>query len=227
MLVLITAAFLTPLFTQLPEAGARRDRDRGGPRIPAGGPDAGVLAPGPRSFAIAATALIGVLVFDLLPGLMIAVVLSLVLFIARASAPELVILGRAPDGRYEHAAANPGVTLTPGVLIVRPNGGLFFGNVDRVRKEVMALVSPAGQEPIRWVLLVLSASFELGLPVLDSLTLLEQQLRGDGISLCICEVPSSAWPQLERNELYILLGPSRVVRTVDAALAAARDQPAE
>lgn len=225
--VLITAAFLTPLFTQLPEpvlGAIVIVAVRGFLRV---APLRRYWRLDRNSFAVAMTALMGVLVFDLLPGLIIAVALSLVLFIARASAPELVILGRAPDGRYEHAAANPSVTLTPGVLIVRPNGGLFFGNVDRVRKEVMALVSPAGQEPIRSVLLVLSASFELGLPVLDSLTLLEKQLRGDGISLCICEVPSSAWPQLERNELYTRLGPNRVVRTVDAALAATRDQPTD
>ena len=100
VLVLITAAFLTPLFTDLPEPvlGAivivavrsffrvstmaeywRRDRP---------------------TFAIAATALMGVLVFDLLPGLVIAVALSLVLFIAYASQPRIAELRRTPHGDF-------------------------------------------------------------------------------------------------------------------------------
>ncbi|MCW2521994.1 MAG: sulfate transporter [Frankiales bacterium] len=218
--VLITAAFLTPLFTQLPEAvlGAivivavrgflrvdvltrywRRDRS---------------------SFAVAATALLGVLVLDLLPGLLIAVGLSLILFIARASAPELVSIGVTAEGRFEDSSLNEDADPVPGVLILRPNGGLFFGNVDRVRKEILARVAAtaASGAPVGRVCLVLTASFRLSLPVLDSLGELDKQLSRLSCELWLVGVPSSARAELERDELSARLGPERIVRSMDDAV---------
>ncbi|MGX7678972.1 SulP family inorganic anion transporter [Jatrophihabitans sp. DSM 45814] len=221
--VLITAAFLTPLFTQLPEPvlGAivivavrgflRLDtlklywqRDR-------------------QSFAVAMSALLGVLVFDLLPGLIIAVGLSLILFIARASAPELAILGRGPSGLYEDSAANPDVTQLSGVLVIRPNGGLFFGNADRLRKETLALASKPATPPVKNLLLVLSASFRLSLPVMDSISQLHKQLDRQGIQLWLVSLPSTARSELESDELFQRIGARHVQRTIDGALAAASE----
>jgi SulP family sulfate permease len=216
--VLITAAFLTPLFTQLPEPvlgaivivavrGFLRvtvltrywQRDR-------------------TSFAVAATALLGVLVLDLLPGLIIAVGLSLILFIARASAPELVTIGLTADGRFEDSGLNSEAHPVTGVLIVRPNGGLFFGNVDRVRREILALVAARTAAPVSRVCLVLTASFRLSLPVLDSLGELDKQLARLSCELWLVGVPSSARAELERDELSTRLGPGRIVRSMEAGL---------
>lgn len=216
--VIITAAFLTPLFTQLPEAVL-------GAIVIVAVKGFLRIAPLKRywkldrtNFAVAMTALLGVLVFDLLPGLIIAVALSLVLFIARASAPELVVLGRDPDGYFEHLADNPTAVELPGVLIIRPNGGLFFGNVDRIRKQILTLVNEHSATPPDRVLLVLSASFRLSLPVLDSLELLNKQLREAGPELWLIGVPSSARAELARAELFAQLGEGRVVRSIEEGL---------
>ncbi len=218
VLVLITAAFLTPVFTKLPEPvlGAivivavrgflrtgflvrywRRDRS---------------------SFAIAVTAITGVLVFDLLPGLIIAVGLSLVLFIARASAPVVVQLGRTEKGVFESMTANPTAQAVPGALILRPNGSLFFGNVDRIRKEVLATVAESEDPAISRVCLVLTASFRLSLQVLDTLGELHKQLSRSSHELWLVGVPSSARVELERDELFEAVGHGHVVRTETEAL---------
>lgn len=221
VLVLITGAFLTPLFTQLPEPilGAivivavrgflrleplkrlwRRDRS---------------------SFSVAAAALLGVLVFDLLPGLLIAVLLSLVLFIARASEPELAVLGRADEsGVFEDSKLNPDAVLEQDALVVRPNGALFFGNVDRVRKGIEVLIAEHRGPPVRDVLLVLTASYRLSLPVLDVLGKLVTELEQLGARVWLVGVPSSARAELQADELWTRLGPSRMVHTIDDALAA-------
>ncbi|SOD72472.1 high affinity sulphate transporter 1 [Jatrophihabitans sp. GAS493] len=223
IMVLITGAFLTPLFTQLPEPilGAivivavrgflrvdllRRywQRDR-------------------VSFAVALSALLGVLFFDLLPGLIIAVGLSLILFIGRASDPELAILQRDGRGDFLDSADNPDTTGIAGTLIVRPNGGLFFGNVDRVRKEILALVDGSldpGARPVTQLYLVLTASFRLSLPVLDSLGALHSQLQRSGCQLWLVGVPSSARAELQADDLYAAVGPDHVVHLIGDAVAA-------
>ena len=216
VLVLITAAFLTPLFTYLPEPvlGAivivavrgflrvgkmrlywRRDK---------------------RNFAVAAAALLGVLVFDLLPGLIIAVALSLVLFVAYASAPRVAVLGRTGSGDFAEASSGGDLAQVPGLLIVRPDGGLFFGNADRVREAVAALAA-VGDPPVRVVCLVLSNSYRLSLPVLDTLGVLEEQLRRSGVELWLVAVPSQARPQLAQDQLATTLGPDRILPSARVA----------
>jgi MFS superfamily sulfate permease-like transporter len=210
VLVLITAAFLTPLFTYLPEPvlGAivivavrgflrvgkmrlywRRDK---------------------RNFAVASAALLGVLVFDLLPGLIIAVALSLVLFVAYASAPRIAVLGRTGSGDFAESSSGGDLAHVPGLLVVRPDGGLFFGNADRVREAVAALAA-AGDPPVQVVCLVLSNSYRLSLPVLDTLGELEEQLRRSGVELWLAAVPSQARPQLAQDQLATMLGPDRIM----------------
>jgi high affinity sulfate transporter 1 len=216
VLVLITAAFLTPVFTQLPEAvlgaivivAVRGFLD---------------VAPLKRywhrdrsSFLVAMSALLGVLVFDLLPGLLIAVVVSLLLFIARASEPKLAVLGRVSPGLWEDAAATPDTAQEPGTLVLRPNGPLFFGNVERIRREIVDVVSTQNPVPQR-LLLVLWSSYRLGVPVLDSLSQLREQLERMHCELWLVGVPSTARTQLDEDELATALGPSRIISVVEDA----------
>jgi sulfate permease, SulP family len=214
--VLITAAFLTPLFTQLPEPvlGAivivavrgflrvakmrlywRRDKP---------------------NFAIASAALLGVLILDLLPGLIIAVALSLILFIAFASQPRIAVLARTSGGDFVEAGSRPHLAQVPGLLVVRPDGGLFFGNADRVRHSV-ARMAAAANPPARVVCLVLSNSYHLGLPVLEALGVLHDELHRSGVELWLAAVPSQARPQLEQDQLAKTLGPGRIWPTAAAA----------
>jgi sulfate permease, SulP family len=169
-----------------------------------------------RNFAVAAAALLGVLVFDLLPGLIIAVALSLVLFVAYASAPRVAVLGRTGSGDFAESSSGGDLTQVPGLLIVRPDGGLFFGNADRVREAVAALAA-AGDPPVRVVCLVLSNSYRLSLPVLDTLGVLEEQLRRSGVELWLAAVPSQARPQLAQDQLATTLGPDRILPSANVA----------
>jgi sulfate permease, SulP family len=97
-------------------------------------------------FAAAIAAMLGVLVFDTLPGLFIGIVLSLLLLLYRASRPHVAELGRAPTGndlwvdRERHEEA----TTADGVVVVRVEGGLFFADADHVRDALQALARRPG-----------------------------------------------------------------------------------
>ncbi|MGH3100195.1 MAG: SulP family inorganic anion transporter, partial [Thermoleophilia bacterium] len=134
VLVLVTAAFLTPLFTDLPEpvlGAIVIVAVRGFLRTE---PLRRYYALDRRSFWVATTALLGTLVFDLLPGLLIAVGLSVVWFIGAASRIRLAVLGRLPDNRgYGDVLDHPDATTVPGLLLVRPDAPLFFANANPLR----------------------------------------------------------------------------------------------
>ncbi|MEW1902115.1 SulP family inorganic anion transporter [Streptomyces sp. NPDC086147] len=220
-LILLTGAFLTPLFTDLPEPvlGAivivavrgfmRTDELRR------------YAALDRQSLWVALTALIGVLLFDLLPGLLLAVALSLVLFIAAAGRRDVAVLGRLPGTRlYADTAQHPDAATTPGVLAVRPDGSLFFGNVNRVRLAIRDLVTNASPPP-RAVVLDLTGSYRLGIPVLDTLDELGEELTRKDITLHLAHVRARAEPDLARHALADRVGPRGLHRTVDDAVSAA------
>jgi MFS superfamily sulfate permease-like transporter len=91
-------------------------------------------------FISALAALIGVLVFDTLPGLFIGIAISLGLLLYRASRPNIAVLGRVPGttGEFADVRRNAGNQPVPGVVVLRVESGLFFANADAVRKEVLA-----------------------------------------------------------------------------------------
>jgi SulP family sulfate permease len=95
-------------------------------------------------FIAAVTALVGVLVFETLPGLVIGVVVSLVLLIARTSRPHVAVLGRVPGapGLWVDADRHDDAVRPERVVVLRVESGLFFGNADYVRDRVREHVGP-------------------------------------------------------------------------------------
>ena len=158
VLVVLTLLFLTPVFESLPEAtlaavviaavielvDVRALRRLYGLRTETMRRLYGNAA---RSdFYAAAATTLGVLVLDTLPGLVIGVVLSLLLLLARASRPPVAVLVRSAHGVWVDAdrravLRKDGGTSVPGVLVVRPESGLFFANADAVRNHVRDLVA--------------------------------------------------------------------------------------
>ena len=91
-------------------------------------------------FAAALATLLGVLVFDTLPGLFIGVVVSVVLLVYRASRPHIAVLGRVPGtrGQWGDVARHPENEAVPGIVVLRPESGLWFANADVVRDAIRA-----------------------------------------------------------------------------------------
>jgi sulfate permease, SulP family len=85
-------------------------------------------------FIAALAAMLGVLVFDTLPGLFIGIASSLLLLLYRASRPYVAVLGRVPgtSGQYRDLARHPDNEQVPSVVVLRIESGLFFANADWV-----------------------------------------------------------------------------------------------
>ncbi len=90
-------------------------------------------------FIAAIAALLGVTVFDTLPGLFIGIGISLLLLIYRASRPYIATLGRepGPDGRYSDIDRHPDNELPSHVAVLRIESSLYFANADAVRARIM------------------------------------------------------------------------------------------
>jgi sulfate permease, SulP family len=136
-----------------------------------------------REFAVALAAFLGVIIFGMLEGILIAVVLSLILIIQRVAAPHIAILGRIPDSRqFGDTERHPENETIPDILILRVDSFIFFGNAERVRERVIEEVERQDGR-IELVVLDLAVTPFLDITGASMLRDLDNELSQKGIQL--------------------------------------------
>jgi sulfate permease, SulP family len=139
-------------------------------------------------FFAAVAALLGVLLFDTLPGLVIGVAVSLTLLIARTSRPHVASLapvGDATDRPWIDVDRNEDYPTVPGVLVVRVEAPLLFANADFVRMHVRDLA--AGVPDLRLVVLDGRSTPSIDVTAAGMLIQLRSDLRRVGAELVLAE----------------------------------------
>ncbi|MFV0258620.1 MAG: SulP family inorganic anion transporter [Acidimicrobiales bacterium] len=85
----------------------------------------------------AAAAMAGVLIFGTLAGLFIGIAVSITLLVYRSSRPNVAVLGQLVDREpWVDVRRHPTAETADGIVVLRPEGGLFFANADNVRDAV-------------------------------------------------------------------------------------------
>jgi high affinity sulfate transporter 1 len=214
---IVTVLFLTPLFAPLPEAVlaaliihavwhiivARKLRQ--------------IRLVSRTEFWLGALALAGVLLIDVLQGMIIGLVVSLLLVIYRSSRPNLSSLGRAPGmpGVYTDLARHPDNEALPGLLILRLNAPIYYANALTVRDRIKALVAETNPNAV-----VLDAEGQDALDITsaDVLKLLIHELTGQGITVYLAEVHEPVREMAQRTGLLALLPPNRIYPSVELAV---------
>ena len=206
ILTILAALFLTPLFTNLPEAalGAIVVVEVSG-MMKVG--ELRRLARLRRSdFVPGMVALFGVLVFDVLRGLLIAVVASIGMVIWRASQPKLSVLGRKLETLQFAEIGREDATLAiPGLLIMRPEEGIFFANAAPLHEEIVRRVRSADTPPVA-LLLDLQSTTDLDIPGADMIGELNDVLARDGITLHLCHLHEQARALLDHSGVTDRIG---------------------
>ncbi|SFL55579.1 high affinity sulphate transporter 1 [Bradyrhizobium sp. NFR13] len=135
-------------------------------------------------FYAAAIALVSVLLLGILQGILLAALASIFLLLARASQPNVAILGRLPGtGRYADSARHSDVEPIAGVLAFRPEASLLYINAETVMEIVLARVRALPDTKI--VVCGLSSSPFIDLAGVKMLHDLHGQLVSHGIAFQI------------------------------------------
>jgi high affinity sulfate transporter 1 len=172
-------------------------------------------------FAVAMAAIVGVLSFGLLRGVMIGAVISLVQLLRRASRPHVAFLGRIPGTRrFSDRERHPDNELIPGVLIFRPEASLIYFNIDHVRDTIAERVRDESPLP-GLVLIDLSAAPYVDLQSAHTLAGLADELKATGVRIQVVEARSYVRDRLRGEGLDQRLGGiNRVTSVADAVDAA-------
>lgn len=235
VMTILTLLLLTGLFENLPEAtlGAvviaavielvdyaalRRLSDVWTKRLGA------IYGPAARADLYAAVAaLLGVLLFDTLPGLFIGIAVSMLLLLYRSSRPNVSTLGRVAgsEGMWADVARHETAVVEPDVAVARVESGLFFANADHVREQLEARV---GSDRASAIVLDAEAVAFLDVTAAAMLVELAESLDRQGLTLVLARDIGQVRDVIRRASPHDRLTQPYV--TIDQAIAAVRAQRA-
>jgi len=219
VLGLITIVALTPLFTDLPEAVLAALIIFAVVRLMKFRQMQGFYRLQKAEFWLGMIALLGVLLLDVLPGLAVAVLFSLVYVIYKSSRPHVSVLGQVPGspGAYTDIQRHPEDRPVEGLLIFRLNAPLYFANSSLIYSSLKELIAE-NQPPPKAVILDMSACDNLDITCLEMLEKLIKELREEGIEMMAAEVHQPVRDMAQRSGLANEFNRSQIFPTVDAAV---------
>jgi SulP family sulfate permease len=141
----------------------------------------------------------GVLALGVEAGVVIGLVLSIGALIWRASRPNIAVLGRIPGTEHFRDIERHAADTVPGLLLMRIDGNLFFGNIEAVNERIEDEL--AARPDLRNLVLVLSAVNSIDSSALFGLAELNGMLRQRGIGLHLAEVKGPVLDRLKHSEL--------------------------
>jgi MFS superfamily sulfate permease-like transporter len=174
-------------------------------------------------FLLSMAAFAGVALLGVLPGIAIAVALSIGNVFRRAWWPYQTVLGRVPGvPGYHDVRSYPDAEQLPGCVLFRFDAPLFFANSrtfrDQVRRLAKAEPTPA------WIVVAAEPITDVDTTAADMLEDLDEALNAQGISLVFAELKDPVRRKIERYELTRTIDSAHFFPTIGAAAAAFREQ---
>jgi high affinity sulfate transporter 1 len=174
-------------------------------------------------FLLSIAAFLGVALLGVLPGIAIAVGLSILNVFRRAWWPYDTVLGRV-DGLagYHDIHSHPEARHLPGLVIYRFDAPLFFANAKTFRDEVRRLAR-ADPAPT-WIVIAAEPVTDVDTTASDLLEELDETLNAKGISLVFAELKDPVRRKIERYGLTRTIDPHHFFPTIESAIAAFREE---
>jgi SulP family sulfate permease len=216
---IVTLLFLTPVFASLPEAVLAALIIHAVSHIVAGRKLLRLRREAPVEVWFGMLTFAGVLLIDVLQGMLIGLLASLAFVVYRSSRPHLSSLGRVPGtpGAYSDITRHPENTAVPGVLIVRLDAPLYYANALTFRDLVREMV--AGTEPPpRAIVFDAAAQDELDLTSVEMAKGLLAELAARGMDVYLADAHAPVLDRARQAGLIGSVAADHVFPTVDAAV---------
>jgi high affinity sulfate transporter 1 len=176
-----------------------------------------------EEFLLSLAAFLGVALLGVLPGIAIAVGLSILGVFRRAWWPYQAILGRVEglEG-YHDIRSYPGAARLPGLVIYRFDAPVFFANAKTFRDEIRKLAKV--EPPPVWIVIAAEPVTDVDTTASDVLEDLDKALNAQGISLVFAELKDPVRRKIERYGLTRTIDPRHFFPTIHAAVTVFRQE---
>ena len=172
-------------------------------------------------FTLSVAAFLGVVLLGVLPGIALAVALSIANVFRRAWWPYQAVLGRVPGmPGFHDVRSYPHAERLPRCVLFRFDAPLFFANARTFREQVSALA--LSDPPPTWVIVAAEPITDVDTTAADMLHELDCALNAQDVHLVFAELKDPVREKIERYELTRTIDPAHFFPTIDAAVAAFR-----
>ena len=170
-------------------------------------------------FILALVALLAVMTIEILEALLLAVIVSIFALVWHASQPRLAVLGRVPNSiDFSNVRHHPENHTVPGLLVVRPENGLFFANATGIREAIVREVNSSAH-PVKEVIVDMDATSDLDAPGAEMLIGLHKELRQREARVILTRMNTPVRQILERADTLEEIGPNDICHsTIEAFL---------
>ncbi len=169
-------------------------------------------------FWLSIISFLGVVLLGVLPGVFVAVALSVLNFMRRQWWPHDAVLGRAPGVKGYHDVGDfTEARQVPGLLLWRFDAPLFFANAAIFHKRLDALVEAEG-DTLHRVVIAAEPITDVDTTAADTLTAIIKELQEDGIEFGFAELKHPVAEQLRRYGILELVGEDMLFPTLGSAV---------
>ncbi len=171
-------------------------------------------------FVLATAACAGVLAFNILYGVLLAIGLSVAELLMRVARPHDAVLGRVPGLAGMHDLDDyPDAQTIPGLVVYRYDAPLFFANAQDFRRRALAAASHP-PDPVRWFVLNVEANVEVDFTALEALDALREEITRRGAVFALARVKQDLLARLQSFGLAEKIGAERLFPTLPTAVEA-------
>jgi len=177
-------------------------------------------------FRWAVIACLGVLVFGTLKGIVVAIIVSMIGLASQAAAPRVSVIGRkrGADVLRPLSPEHPDDETFEGLLILRPEGRLFFVNAQNVGDQISALVT---EHKPRVLALDMSRVPDIEYSALQALMEGEKRMADRGIVVWLAALNPGVLEVVRRAGLDERLGRERMLFNARAVIERYQTLPPE
>jgi sulfate permease, SulP family len=168
---------------------------------------------------IALATCIGVVAFNILYGVLVAIGLSVADLLIRAARPHDAIQGLVPGLAGMHNVEDyPGAQTIPGLVVYRYDAPLFFANAENFRQRALAAAERFG--PVRWFVLNVEANVAVDYTALEAVDAVRQEITRHGAVFALARVKQDLLARLQDFGLAGNIGAEYLFPTLPTAVEA-------
>ena len=169
-------------------------------------------------FVWALVAMAGVVLLGTLKGILVAIIVSLVGLAHQVSDPPVYVLGRKPGSNVfrPRSIEHPEDESFPGLLLLRPEGRIFFANAERLGHKIQPMLAEARPKVVA---LDLGGVFDLEYTALKMLTGAEKRISEKGVTLWLVGLNPGVLAMVKQSPLGQTLGTGRMFFNLEEAVA--------
>jgi SulP family sulfate permease len=171
----------------------------------------------PGEFALALTTAGVVIAVGVEPGIVVAMVMSLLRIVRHSYHPDNGVMVANPNGDWKLIPPVPGAVTQPGLVLYRFGATLFYANSGRFANDILALTGPVPSS-VRWLIVDAEAMTDVDYSAARVVLELHKNLADAGVTLGFARLPWGTRADFVRHHLMEAIGTEHIFERLHDAV---------